>query len=201
MAKLIDYRWMPLFLALILGLLGVGIGMMLGANPADQANLAARWTARLALPFFFVAYAASSLLRMWPSDLTKTLMRRRRQWGLAFALAHTIHLAALGTNLIVFGEVSIDVGLIGGGLAYGLMYLMALTSNNWSVRKLGKYWKWLHRLGIHYTWLIFAQGAAGRLFEPDPEKFLSGLIAAPLLFGALGLRLYLRFRPRAQGQR
>lgn len=183
----------PLLLALMAGLAGVALGLVLGTASAEQANLAARWTARAAAPFFLIAYSASSLLRLWPNDLTRALMRRRRQWGLGFALAHTIHLAALGTNLIVFGEVRPDFVLAGGGLAYGLIYLMALTSNDWSMRRLGKNWKRLHTIGIHYIWIIFAQGAVGNLFKPDPSKFWAGVVATPLLFGALGLRFYLRF--------
>jgi methionine sulfoxide reductase heme-binding subunit len=172
----------------------------MGSAPAEQANLAARWTARAAFPFFLIAYAASSLLRLWPGELTKALMRRRRQWGLGFALAHTIHLGALGINLIVFDQTRPALVLFGGGLAYGLMYLMAFTSNDWSMRKLGKRWKLLHTIGIHYSWIIFTNSYAGSLFSPDKDKFLTAIIFVPLLLSALGLRLYLRFgRKRSVG--
>jgi methionine sulfoxide reductase heme-binding subunit len=179
-----------------MGLMTIVLGIAAGATPAEQANLAARWTARAAFPFFLVAYAASSLLRLWPSQLTKALMRRRRQWGLAFALAHTIHLAALATNLLVFGETRPGLVLLGGGTAYALMYLMALTSNDWSMRKLGRNWKRLHTVGIHYSWLIFFQSYARSILLPDPDKWIWGLAFALLLVGALGLRVYLRFGRR-----
>jgi methionine sulfoxide reductase heme-binding subunit len=196
-AGFLDRRLMPIWLALIAGLLAVALGIALGEASAEQANLAARWTARAALPFFLIAYSASSLLRLWPNDVTRAFMRRRRQWGLGFALAHTIHLIALGTNLLVFQDFLPDITLLGGGLAYGLIYLMALTSNNWSMRKLGKNWKRLHTIGIHYTWLIFTISYAGRL--GDKDMFLTGAIFTPILLGALGIRLYVLFKPRTVG--
>ncbi len=189
---------MPIWLALAAGLVAVGLGIVMGEASAEKANLAARWTARAALPFFLIAYSASSLLRLWPNDVTRAFMRRRRQWGLGFALAHTIHLIALGTNLLVFQDFRPDVTLLGGGLAYGLIYLMALTSNNWSMRKLGKNWKRLHTIGIHYTWLIFAISYAGRL--GDKDMFLTGAIFTPILLGALGIKLYVRFKPLTAAQ-
>jgi methionine sulfoxide reductase heme-binding subunit len=191
LSGLIDNRAVPLLLALLTGLLAIGLGVAAGGDAAEQANLAARWTARAAFPFFLIAYSASSLLRQWPGGLTRALMRRRRQWGLAFALAHTIHLAALATNLLAFDVERPLLVLAGGGLAYGLIYLMALTSNDWSMRKLGRKWKLLHRIGIHYTWLIFFQSYAGGIFNSDPDKALTGLLFTPLLLAALGLRLWL----------
>lgn len=198
-ARFLDRRSAPLLLAAAAGLIAVALGLWAGGTAAEQAGLAARWTARAALPFFLIAYAASSALRLWPGDLTRAIMRRRRQWGLGFALAHTIHLGALGTNLIVFGVQRPLLVLAGGGLAYGLIYLMALTSNDWSVRKLGRNWKRLHTIGVHYSWIIFTQSYAGSLFSPDPDKFFTALVAVPLLLGALGLRLVLlaeRWRAR-----
>jgi methionine sulfoxide reductase heme-binding subunit len=197
LVSLVDKRTTPLFLALLFGLAAIALGIAVGSTAPEQANLAARWTARAAFPFFLIAYAASSLLRLWPGPLTKALMRRRRQWGLGFALAHTIHLAALATNLLAFGESRTPLVLLGGGAAYGLMYLMALTSNDWSMRKLGKNWKRLHIVGIHYSWLIFFQSYAQSIFLPDPDKWVWGLAFTALLLGGLGLRLYLRFGRRA----
>jgi methionine sulfoxide reductase heme-binding subunit len=196
LVSFLDKRATPLLLALLFGLAAVAMGIAIGATPAEQANLAARWTARAAFPFFLIAYAASSLLRLWPGELTRAIMRRRRQWGLAFALAHTIHLVALGTNLIVFDVARPLFVLLGGGAAYGLMYLMALTSNNWSMRKLGKNWKRLHSIGIHYSWIIFTNSYAGSLFSPELDKLLTAALFVPLLLGALGLRLWVRFGKR-----
>lgn len=40
-------------------------------------------------------------------------------------------------------------------VANGMLILLMLTSNNWSVQKLGKWWKRLHRLVYVIYWLIF----------------------------------------------
>jgi DMSO/TMAO reductase YedYZ heme-binding membrane subunit len=36
-----------------------------------------------------------------------------------------------------------------GGIGYVLIAMMAITSNNWSVRALGRNWKRLHTFGIY----------------------------------------------------
>lgn len=157
--------------------------------------LAARWTARAALPLFLIAYLASSLLRLWPSPLTRALVQRRRQWGLGFALAHTIHLGALAYNVLVFAPRSWET-VIAGGMAYGAIYLMALTSNDASVRLLGRWWKRLHQFGIHYIWLIFTLSYAGRFTDGDADHFKTAAVLTPVMIGALVLRLYARFGGR-----
>lgn len=188
---MLDRKSTPLLVGLFAGLAAIGAAFLAGGSNADIALHAARWTARTALPVFLVAYLASSLLRLWPSNISRPLMRRRRQWGLGFALAHTIHLAALAVNVLVFGPSREPETLIGGGLAYVLIFLMALTSNIWSITKLGRNWKRLHVVGIHYIWLIFAISYASRL--GDPEKFMTGLVFTPIMLGALALRLYARY--------
>ena len=187
-----DRRWPPFALALILGGGATLAGWMVGASPAEQALLAARWTARAALPLFLVAYIASSLLRLWPGEVTRALVRRRRQWGLSFALAHSIHLGALLYNILIFDSRPL-LTLLGGGLAYVLIYVMAATSNVASMRMLGKWWKRLHRFGIHYIWLIFTLSYLGRFSDGDSGHFMTAITLFPLMIAALALRLYARF--------
>lgn len=192
--ELLDKRATPLVVGLLLGLFAVAAGLAVGQTDAEQAQLAARWTARAALPVFLTAYLASSLLRLWPAEWSRAIVRRRRQWGLGFMIAHTIHLGALLVAVLVFGPGRPLLTLLGGGLAYVLIYLMALTSNDWSMKRLGKYWKYLHSFGIHYIWFIFTFSYLGRLAKP--ETMMTGLIFAPIMFAALGLRLYAYFRAR-----
>ncbi len=170
--------------------------MLAGADASQQALLAARWTARTAAPLFLIAYLASTLWRLWPGPVTAALIKRRRQWGLGFALAHSIHLAALLVNILAFRPRPVST-LIGGGLAYVLIYLMALTSNDASLRLLGRWWAWLHRIGIHYIWLIFLISYASRAVHVDPAYHLEGRILAPLFVAAFALRIYARFVPRS----
>lgn len=185
----------PLSLGLVLPLLAIAAGLLVGDSAAEQANLAARWTARVALPLFLVTYLASTMLRRWPSEITRAVMRFRRQWGLGFALAHSIHLAALGVNIIVFAPRSLS-SLIPGALAYAILYIMAITSTNGWQRQLGRWWKWIHRFGIHYLWFLFTASYLLRAFGDDPEKLVQGWVLGGVMIAALTLRLWPR-SPRA----
>ena len=178
----------PLIGATVLAGIGLLAGFFLGQNYETQWLLAARYTARASFAVFLIVYGASSLLRLWPSALTKSLVRYRRQWGLGFALAHTIHLGALAYyNIIILNMPGLQA-LLGGGLAYGLMFVMAATSNSASMRMMGSWWKRVHIFGIHWIWFIFTFSYFGRLF--DPERWTQGAVLFPLCMAALGLRLW-----------
>ncbi len=190
MARWLDRRSTPLLLGLFAGLLAVAAGLLAGGDAAERAGLAARWTARAGLPLFLVAFLASALVRRWPGATTRALLRRRRQWGLGFALAHTIHLAALGINVLVYAPGRTWQSLIGGGLAYAILYLMALTSTDGWQRRLGKWWRRLHGFGIYYLWFIFTASYAGRAFGDDPDKRIVGILFGSIMVAAFVLRLW-----------
>lgn len=194
MTDWLDRRSTPLLLGLFAGLFAVAVGLLVGGDATERAGLAARWTARAALPLFVVAFLGAALVRRWPGAATRALLRRRRQWGLGFALAHTIHLAALAVNVIVYAPGRSWQSLIGGGVAYGIIYMMALTSTDGWQRRLGKWWKRLHLFGSHYIWLIFTVSYVGRAFGDDPGKRLVGVVFGGMLVAALALRLWPRRR-------
>ncbi len=149
--------------------------------------MAARWTARVGFPFFIITYSASSLLRLSPGIATKELVKNRRYWGLSFALTHTVHLAALITYLQVSGETRPIPVLIGGGMGYVLLFAMALTSSDRAQKALGKNWKRLHTLGIHWLWAIFTISYLGRAMEHESQW--TGLIGTFIALLALSLRI------------
>jgi methionine sulfoxide reductase heme-binding subunit len=180
-------RMFPLLVAALLSIGAVGLAVMIGGDSLEQARLAARWTARVGFPVFILTYSASSLVRLWPHDIWKTLLRYRRQWGLGFALTHSVHLVALSLYNSLAHSVPTLVTLAGGGGAYVILYAMAFTSNTASMRALGVWWKRLHTLGIHWLWFVFTFSYAGRLF--DPERMMQGLILFPICLAALGLRI------------
>src|SRR5690349_17199615 len=66
----------------------------LAAMGTDEEGIRAviRLTARTSVLLFTAAFAASALRRLWPTPLTKWLLRRRRQVGLSFAVSHFLHL-------------------------------------------------------------------------------------------------------------
>jgi methionine sulfoxide reductase heme-binding subunit len=192
---MVSDRLAPLWLGLLLPLAGIAAGLVVGNSAAEQVNLAARWTARAALPLFLVTYLASTLLRHWPGVVTRALVRHRRQWGLGFALAHTIHLIVLGINITVFVERPWQ-SLIPGALAYAMLYVMAFTSTNGWQRRLGIWWKRIHRVGIHYLWFIFTASYATRAFGDNADQAVEGWTLGSVMLVALGLRLWVRYGRR-----
>lgn len=190
LAGWLDRRSAPLLLGLFAGLFAVAAGLLAGDDAAGRAGLAARWTARAGLPLFLIAFLASTLARRWPGPIARALLRRRRQWGLGFALAHTIHLVALGINVVIYAPGRTWQSLIGGGLAYALLYLMALTSTDGWQRRLGRWWGRLHLFGIYYLWFIFTASYVGRAFGDDPGKRGVGILFSAIMIGALALRLW-----------
>jgi len=158
----------------------------------DEAGLRVlvRATARIGALVFVLAYAASSLCRLWPHRLTKALLARRRGVGLAFALVLFTHLALIGALALrhpepFFAELD-PVTAYGGGAVALLVAAMALTSNDAAVQRLGRRrWRRLHALGMHATWFVFASSYG-------PRVLLESVAYAPfalLLLAALALRV------------
>jgi methionine sulfoxide reductase heme-binding subunit len=122
----------------------------------DASQAMTRFTARISLFIFALVFSASSLHKLFRSDFTAELLRNRRRFGISFAFSHTVHLLAIIIFLRLSGDEAPMFTLVFGGLAYLLIYAMAFTSNDWSVKKLGaKNWKILHKFGVFYLWLIF----------------------------------------------
>lgn len=141
-------------------------------GPDTEAWLrAARYTARLSFLIFLAPFLATSLVYWVPSPATRWMRAKRRHLGLSFALAHFIHLGALTGYSILAGRMPGIVTLLGGGGAYVMILLMALTSNDWSVRTLGpRAWGWLHRIGVYDIWFIFAFSYFGRVTKHEPQE-------------------------------
>lgn len=186
-------RW-PMLLGALLGLLALVAGLRFGVDRVDGWLLATRWTARVGLPGFLVAYSASSIGRLWHNALTRKIWRNRRWWGLGFAASHTVHLFALWTYVRISGKVPPAYVLLLGGIGYLLLYLMALTSTDEMMRLLGRGWKRLHTLGIHWLWMIFFVSYLARTLKP--QTMLLGTIGATLCLAALGLRIAVRLSSR-----
>jgi DMSO/TMAO reductase YedYZ heme-binding membrane subunit len=131
-----------------------------GGTEESGVRLAVRVSARASFALFLLAYLARPTRRLWPGPFTGWMLRNRRYLGVSFAVAHGLHgldIALLGLLLGDGFEIE-PATLYGGGLAYLLLAAMTLTSFDRSARWLGpRRWKLLHRAGIHYLWIIFAQ--------------------------------------------
>lgn len=125
------------------------------------------------------------------------LIKFRRTFGVLAFTYVTLHLAVWAfLDVQTLGRVIEDIvkrPYITIGMAgFALLLPLALTSNNWSVRRLGPRWRPLHRLtyvavllgGIHYIWLV-----KGIQLEP--------LVYMAVILGLLALRLRKRVALRA----
>jgi DMSO/TMAO reductase YedYZ heme-binding membrane subunit len=148
-----------------------------------------RWTARVSFTFFTLAFVASAIVRLSAGDVGKWLLRNRRYLGLNFALAHGAHLAALIRWHQMTGIEVEPVTILLGGLAYVLAALMAVTSNDFSVRKLGRNWRRLHLFGVWYLWVVFTYTFLGQALE-KPAYWVVVIVA--LLAARLRLRVLFR---------
>ena len=136
----------------------------LGANPLERVtHVTGDWTLRLLL----LTLAMTPLRRLsgwrWP-------LRVRRMLGLFVFFYASVHFLAwawldqqwqLGPMLAdIVERPYITVGFLG----WLLLLPLALTSNHWSMRRLGRRWSLLHRLVypigllgvLHFLWLIKA---------------------------------------------
>jgi DMSO/TMAO reductase YedYZ heme-binding membrane subunit len=165
-----------------------------GGWTVEGAGAAARYTARFSFPIFVVAWSASAFAILWPGGWRSVMLRRRRAIGLSFAAAHFVHLAALLVVVLFFGAERSATTIYGGGFGYVMIALMALTSNDWSVRTLGpRNWKLMHMLGALTIAVIFAVSYLGRL----EEKAWLAIPALTLLGIAVVLKLAAWIKKRA----
>lgn len=154
-------------------LFGVGVYFLilpaftnqLGANPIERllhvSGEIAIWTLGAVL-------SLTPLRVLFPrSALVNALNRHRRYigvsaciYGLIHFSCHVLYQGDWDDLLQSFSKPFVWFGLLG----LSILVLLALTSNNWSVRKLGgKRWKLLHRLAyVAAIALIYHQSIAGK---------------------------------------
>lgn len=174
---------------LFLGTLGWG---------TEGYRMVIRATARTSLALFLSAFLASSLLALWPDNLTRWLRRNRRYLGLSFAMSHAIHLAAIitfaRTDPTTFATLSNKGSIITGSIGYVFIGLLAATSFDRMVAWLGpKLWQRIHIIGT-WTICIFFFFTNGKRI-PGSNWYL---LPVAILFAAVIVKLAAR-RKKAKG--
>lgn len=99
--------------------------------------------------FMIIAMMLTPLRMLFPKSRTVLwLMRRRRYLGVAafgYAALHTLYyLIDLGTMSAVLADIT-RFGIWTGWVAFVIFVPLAMTSNNASLRRLGRSWKTLQR--------------------------------------------------------
>jgi hypothetical protein len=100
--------------------------------PAIQQEIDA--TGRSSLILFEIAFKSSSLVSLWPTSFSRWTLRNRRWVGLSFASSHFIHLGLIVSMTVLFPDPFVSqqsmAQWVFDGLAYGFVFLMALTSTD-----------------------------------------------------------------------
>jgi hypothetical protein len=151
-----------LLAAMALYFLGVSGG------DADGIRLVIRATARTSLVLFVLAFTASAMVELLPSDATRWQRRNRRYLGVSFAVSHFIHLAAIVSLAVVdkvlFWKLTNLGTIVLAGAAYLFIAAMAATSFDRSAAWLGpRKWRLLHLVGGWYIWISFAVAIGKRV--------------------------------------
>jgi len=137
-----------------------------------------RYSAHLAFLFLLVAFLTSTARRRWRHPVTRVLMDYRRQLGLGFATAHAFHLAALTLLLLNLEGFSVTASLAVAAFGYAVTTALAVTSNNWSVRRLGvKRWRLLHTTGINILMLYFFVAFSAALIQKGGTVYVVYVLA------------------------
>ena len=149
-------------------------------------------TGELSARLLIITLAVSPLRNLFPKQRwTAWLLRQQRYLGLAsfvYAVPHLIAYLVKLSDLARILRESIEPGMLTGWLALLIFLALAITSNNASVRALGKRWKLLHRWVYLAAILVFLHWVL-TAFDP-----LEGYIHAAVL---LVLQVF-RFVPRSR---
>jgi DMSO/TMAO reductase YedYZ heme-binding membrane subunit len=126
--------------------------MLDGSDITESSRAFLRVSGRVGMGLFFISFGASALHRIFKAGWTTYLIRNRRYYGISTAIvlwAHFLVILSLSSTAPAWFEASVPwFILFPGSVTFVLVGLMALSSNNFAVKKLGsKAWKRLHQLG------------------------------------------------------
>jgi methionine sulfoxide reductase heme-binding subunit len=135
---------------------------------AEGIRLVIRATARSSLVLFVLAFAATAMVELLPSEATRWQRRNRRYLGVSFAVSHLIHLLAIfvlaSIDQALFWKLTNINTIVLAGTAYLFIAAMAATSFDRTAGWLGpRKWRRLHLLGGWYIWISFAVAVGKRV--------------------------------------
>ncbi len=129
------------------------------------------FTGELSARLLIVTMAATPLQLLFPKlPWTRWLVRRRRYFGVAAFGYAALHTGVYVERIGEFGRILSDAteaGLLTGWLAFAIFVPLAVTSNDWSVRRIGVMWKRIHRWVYAAAVLTFAHWLLVA-FDPIP---------------------------------
>src|ERR1700677_3658220 len=196
--KSVPMPWMGVAFGVAL-VLAVAVLAVKGTD-AKSISVALRVTARWSFLLFWVAYAGGAIATLFGPAFAP-LARRGREFGLAFASAHLVHI-----GLVVWLYVILHHAPLSGGLLVFFMigifwtYLLAVLSFGGLARALGPIlWRLVRVLGMNYILIAFGydfvlsvvhNGVVHQGFKYLVEyvPFAAMSVAAPVLSFAAAVR-------------
>ena len=115
-----------------------------------SGNLAAVFFILTLLPGMFGRYGISSSALLYVRQVRGNL-------GVAMFLLATLHYMSVKIfpMLLISTFIPFKLFEVFGFLALQITFVLALTSNRFSIRRMGKWWKRLHSLSYILVWLLF----------------------------------------------
>jgi hypothetical protein len=137
-----------------------------------------QFSVRLAVPWLFIAFAASSLVVVLPGQFSKWLLRNRRIIGLYFAAGMAWQLLFIIWLVTGFWGYYLEEAYSYFDLAeqvpgYLMLTAMTVTSFRFGRSKLSsRQWKILHKGGIYFLWAVVWSTYWFELFYYDDVQFI-----------------------------
>jgi sulfoxide reductase heme-binding subunit YedZ len=170
--------WVLYILLPIPGILAIMAGLTDNLGPEPIKELEGE-LGEVAIKLLIIGLAVTPLLHFTRINL----LRFRRAIGVVafgYVAAHFLTWLLLDVQLLsqiwadILKRPYISVGFVG----FMAMVPLAVTSNNWSMRKLGQFWSVLHRLtyiatilgGLHYIMLV-------KGFQMEPLVYMAIILA------------------------
>jgi hypothetical protein len=165
--------------------LGMVLAIGVAAAPGERLAVALRATARWSFLWFSLASTGGALVTLFGARF-QALARRARDFGLAFASAHLVHVGLVAILLYLSATPFPRWKLIFFGLGVFWVYSLALLSIRRTTEFLGidpRTWRIVRSMGVEYIALVF-------LFDFAPKPFYGGvsnrLIYLPFFVMAIG---------------
>jgi len=163
---------------------GVALAMVivirLAEGPGERVAMALRATARWSFFLFWLASAGGALTTLFGSRF-QALAKRSRDFGLAFASAHLVHLGLVAWIYYSSANPPKQPTLIFFGVAVFWTYLLAILSVKRLSAKLNpKVWRFVRTVGVEYIAFAF-------LVDFNKISFQDGIASVMIYLSLLAL--------------
>jgi hypothetical protein len=157
---------------------------------------------RLAVPWLFIAFAASSLLVLVRNPVTRWIMQNRKIIGLCYAAGMGWQLFFIAWLLFAHFDLYMErsyspVALFEQVPGYAFLIAMTVTSFKFGRSRLtGRQWRLLHRVGIYWLWAVTWTTYWYELFYYDDRQVID-YVYYWMGFAAWGVRVLAWIKSRA----